>query len=325
MSGVPMQNSGKISSLTETLSSESAPFIYVFGHRNPDSDTICSALVVADWLSYTGKPARPYRLGELTPETRYILTMAGVSEPELLTEDLTGKTVWIVDFTDTEQGPPSLPDSNIIGIIDHHRLGTIITKNPPDVWVRAVGCCGTVILHILTKESPMPLTPAQATLLMGAILSDTVALTGPTTTSQDKEAVALLREIAGLDYDEFISGLLAAKTDLTGQPASVLLHRDAKDYQLHGVSLLLSQIEVRDMDDIASHLPALRQEMNHARINNGPDIVVLIVTDITNHNSVLYFSDNKITDIQQISLPGMTSRKKEILPWLTDHFASSTR
>lgn len=320
-----MQNSENLSSLTEMLSSESEPFIYVFGHRNPDSDTICSALLVADWLNHTGRAARPYRLGELTPETRYILKMAGVAQPELLTEDLTGKTVWIVDFTDTEQGPPSLPDSNIIGIIDHHRLGTLMTKNPPDIWVRAVGCCGTVILHILTKESPMPLTPEQATLLMGAILSDTVALTGPTTTPQDQEAVSQLREMAGLDYDDFVSGLLAAKTDITGQPASVLLHRDAKDYQLHGISLLLSQIEVRDMEDITPHLPALRQEMNHTRQTNGQDLVVLIVTDITNHHSVLYFSDNNITDIKQMSLPGMTSRKKEILPWLTDHFASPAR
>lgn len=320
-----MQNSDNISSSTETLSSERAPFIHVFGHLNPDSDTICSALVVADWLNHTGRPARPYRLGELTPETRYILKMAGVSQPELLTEDLTDKTVWLVDFTDSEQGPPSLSGSDVIGIIDHHRLGTLITKNPPDVWVRAVGCCGTVILHILTKESPMPLTSAQATLLMGAILSDTVALTSPTTTMQDQEAVTTLREIAGQDYDAFVSGLLAAKTDLTGQSAAVLLHRDAKAYQIHGVSLLLSQIEVRDMDDIAPYLSALQQEMSHPQQNNGPDRVVLVVTDITKHNSVLYFSDDNQTGMRQVSLPGMTSRKKEILPWLTDHMTSSKR
>ncbi|MDF7652980.1 manganese-dependent inorganic pyrophosphatase [Klebsiella variicola] len=320
-----MQNLTTISVLPAIPTVESDSLVRVFGHRNPDSDTICSALVVADWLNYRGQLARSYRLGEITPETQYILQAAGVTQPELLTEDLTDKTVWLVDFTDVEQGPPTLTDSNVIGIIDHHRLGTIITRNPPDVWIRAVGCCGTVILHILSKESPMPLTAAQAILLMGAILSDTVALSGPTTTAEDRKAVAMLREIASVDYDKFVAGLLTAKTDLTGQSAFVLLHRDAKNYQIHGVSLLLSQIEVHDMGDITPHLADLQQEIDHSCQHSDLDMVVLMVTDITHHNSMLYFSDNSLTGARQVFLPGMTSRKKEILPWLTQRFVSTKR
>ncbi|MFG6652943.1 DHHA2 domain-containing protein [Scandinavium sp. M-37] len=300
---------------------ESESMIYVFGHRNPDSDSICSARVVADWLTYTARPATPFRLGELTPETRYILDAAGVSPPALLTENLTDKKVWLVDFSDAEQGPPTLLDSDIIGIIDHHRIGTVVTRNPPDVWVRAVGCSATVILAILTRESPMPLSASQATLLLGAILSDTVALTGPTTTAQDRQAVAFLRDIVEVDYQSFVDGLLAAKTDLSGQSASQLLHRDAKNYQLHGLSILLSQIEVAALSDIDPHLPGLLQEIDHARQQSSLDIVVLILTDITQHNSVLYFSDNKVIGSCQVPLPGMTSRKKEILPWLTERLA----
>lgn len=167
--------------------------LYVFGHKNPDSDSICSALVVADWLNHLGKPAVAFRLGDLTPETRYILAAAGVQAPALLKGDLRDRKVWLVDFTDIEQGPASLLDSDVVGVIDHHRLGTLVTRNPPDVWVRAVGCCATVILQILTTEKPMPLNAAQATLLLGAILSDTVALSAPTTTEQDRLAVTRLR------------------------------------------------------------------------------------------------------------------------------------
>lgn len=105
--------------------------LYVFGHKNPDSDSICSALVVADWLNHLGKPAVAFRLGELTPETRYILAAAGVQAPPLLKGDLRDRKVWLVDFTDVEQGPASLPDSDVVGVIDHHRLGTLITRNPP--------------------------------------------------------------------------------------------------------------------------------------------------------------------------------------------------
>ncbi len=309
--------------LSLPLTSAQESIIHVFGHRNPDSDTICSALVVADWLNYTARPARPFRLGELTPETRYILQAAGVAPPDLLHDDLTNKKVWLVDFTDVEQGPLTLPDSDVIGIIDHHRVGTIVTKNPPDVWIRAVGCCATVILTILTTESPMPLSAAQAILLLGAILSDTVALSGPTTTPRDRESVAILRDIAGVDYDAFVAGLLAAKTSLEGQSAAQLLHRDAKNYQIHGVSLLLAQIEVRDMSDINPHLPGLKQEMERARLDLGLEMVVLMLTDITHRHSILYFSPNDLIRSHQVSLPGMTSRKKEILPWLTERLAAA--
>ncbi len=274
--------------------------LYVFGHKNPDSDSICSALVVADWLNHLGKPAVAFRLGELTPETRYILAAA-------------------------EQGPASLPDSDVVGVIDHHRLGTLITRNPPDVWIRAVGCCATVILSILASDTPMPLSSAQATLLLGAILSDTVALSAPTTTEQDRVAVARLCAISHVDYDAFTAGLLAAKTDLSGQSAPQLLHRDAKNYRIHSVSLLLSQIEVRAMSDIDPLLPALQQALEQAKQEAGLEMAALLVTDITRHRSTLYFSSNRVLAIRQVSLPGMTSRKKEVLPWLTLQIANAGR
>ncbi|ERH74227.1 DHHA2 domain-containing protein [Serratia marcescens] len=299
--------------------------LYVFGHKNPDSDSICSALVVADWLNHLGKPAVAFRLGELTPETRYILAAAGVQAPALLTEDLRDRKVWLVDFTDVEQGPASLPDSDVVGVIDHHRLGTLVTRNPPDVWVRAVGCCATVILQILAAERPMPLSAAQATLLLGAILSDTVALSAPTATEQDRLAAERLRAIAHVDYDAFTAGLLAAKTDLSGQSAAQLLHRDAKNYRIQSVSLLLSQIEVRTMSDIDPLLPALQQALEHAKQEAGLEMAALLVTDITCRRSTLYFSPNRVLDIRQVSLPGMTSRKKEVLPWLTRQIANAGR
>ncbi|CAI1678577.1 Manganese-dependent inorganic pyrophosphatase [Serratia marcescens] len=299
--------------------------LYVFGHKNPDSDSICSALVVADWLNHLGKPAVAFRLGELTPETRYILAAAGVQAPPLLKGDLRDRKVWLVDFTDVEQGPASLPDSDVVGVIDHHRLGTLITRNPPDVWVRAVGYCATVILQILAAERPMPLSSAQATLLLGAILSDTVALSAPTTTEQDRLAAERLRAISHVDYDAFTAGLLAAKTDLSGQSAAQLLHRDAKNYRIHSVSLLLSQIEVRTMSDIDPLLPALQQALEHTKQEAGLEMAALLVTDITCRRSTLYFSPNRVLDIRQVSLPGMTSRKKEVLPWLTRQIANAGR
>ena len=221
--------------------------IYVFGHQNPDSDSICSALVTADWLTMLGKSATPFRLGEITPETAFILQQAGVNPPRLLDEDLSEKQVWLVDFTDAEQGPPSLALSNIVGIIDHHRLGTVMTQNPPDVWIRAVGCCATILWQILSCENQLSISTSQATLMLGAIVSDTVALSSPTTTVHDIAAVKALIPISKLNYDHFVKGLLAAKTDIRGQSPHTLLMKDAKRYQINGLSVLLSQIEVATM------------------------------------------------------------------------------
>lgn len=107
-----------------------------------------------------------------------------------------------------------------------------------------------------------------------------------------------------------MTGLLRAKTDITGQSASVLLNRDAKNYRIHDVPLLLSQIEVRDMADITPLLPELLQEMDKTCKDSVLDMVILMVTDITSRNSVLLFRQQP-DRLPPVSLPGMTSRKKK--------------
>ncbi|CVB05381.1 Probable manganese-dependent inorganic pyrophosphatase [Serratia marcescens] len=299
--------------------------IRVFGHLNPDSDSICSALVTADWLQHIGKHATPFRLGDITPETAFILQQAGVEPPPLLNEDLSGKQVWLVDFTDAEQGPPSLAFSNIVGIIDHHRLGTVITQNPPDVWIRAVGCSATVLWQILTLEYQQPISPSQATLMLGAILSDTVALTSPTTTAHDRTAVKALSVISPLTYDTFVKGLLYAKTDIAGLTPDQLLMKDAKRYQINGKSILLSQIEVAGMSATDAVLPDLLVALTKECQSCHLDLAMLAVTDIFQKNSTLYFSENNALDLTCLSLPGVISRKKDILPWLTGALSTSSR
>lgn len=297
--------------------------IYVFGHQNPDSDSICSALVTADWLTMSGKSATPFRLGNIPPETAFILQQAGVEAPELLDEDLSGKPVWLVDFTDAEQGPPSLALSNVVGIIDHHRLGTVMTQNPPDVWIRAVGCCATILWLILTVENPLNISSSQATLMSGAILSDTVALSSPTTTAHDIAAVKALIAISKLNYDHFVKGILDAKTDIRGQSPHALLMRDAKRYQIHGLSVLLAQIEVAAMSEVDLILPDLLTAVTEEGLS--VDIAAMVFTDIIQKNSTLYFSENNALSFTSVSLPGVISRKKDILPWLTSTLSTSSR
>lgn len=107
---------------------------HVFGHKNPDSDSICTALVTADWLNRQGRPAQAYALGEPIAETHFILETAGVEAPPVLTGSVAGKPVFLVDFSELEQGPEGLAEADVQGLIDHHRIGTLITRGPRAQW-----------------------------------------------------------------------------------------------------------------------------------------------------------------------------------------------
>ena len=110
--------------------------LHVFGHKNPDSDSICTALVTADWLNRQGRQAQAYALGEPIAETRFILETAGVDAPPLLQGSVANKSVFLVDFSELEQGPEGLAEADVQGLIDHHRIGTLITRGPLDAWIR---------------------------------------------------------------------------------------------------------------------------------------------------------------------------------------------
>lgn len=124
--------------------------IHVFGHLNPDSDTVCTAYVAARWLTIKGQHAQAFRLGELNRETAFIFRHADLTPPPLLNDSLAGKDVWLVDFTEPAQGPASLNESNVVGIIDHHRLGGLITQLPPEVWIKPVGSSATLLWQLMT-------------------------------------------------------------------------------------------------------------------------------------------------------------------------------
>ncbi|WP_323895369.1 manganese-dependent inorganic pyrophosphatase [Aeromonas veronii] len=295
--------------------------IHVFGHKNPDSDSICSALVITDWLNGQGRQATPWRLGDLRTETRFILEQAGVSEPELLTKDLTGEDVWLVDFSDLEQGPATLAQANVLGLVDHHRLGTLVTQSPLDAWIRAVGCTCTIAFDLLSQQGTV--TRSQARLMLGAIMSDTLCLTSPTTTEQDKIACERLAPLAEVSLAEFGQQLLMAKTDLSGLTPTQLLQQDEKAFQAEGLNFIMSQIEVGSEQQLAEHLPALQQEMAQRVASEGLDFFVLMVTDLTAAASRIYFTEHAKVPAESSYHPGFVSRKKQGLPWVMDLLAKA--
>ena len=296
--------------------------LHVFGHKNPDSDSICTALVTADWLNRQGRPAQAYALGDPIAETRFILETAGVEAPPVLTVSVANKPVFLVDFSELEQGPEGLAEADVQGLIDHHRIGTLITRGPLDAWVRAVGCSATVLLELMGHES---LSRAQARLLLGAIISDTFNFTSPTTTAEDRLAVDRLLPIADLALAPFAQTLLERRTQLGDTPLCELLVADEKAYQIASHSLMVSQICVMDPSQIHSRMEELHQAMAQRLTLDSLDGYVLMLTDLAKGSSELHFASRGILPAEPVQLAGALSRKKEGLPWLTQQLSKVPR
>ncbi|WP_226572970.1 manganese-dependent inorganic pyrophosphatase [Mangrovibacter yixingensis] len=297
--------------------------IQVVGHLNPDSDAICSAWVTAKWLARQGRKAQAWRAGALNRETQFIFDRAGLEPPPLLDISLENQAVWLVDFTELAQGPETLSGSNIIGIVDHHRLGGLVTSLPPEVWIKPVGSTATVLWQIMLPEQRQALTSAECTLLLGAIFSDTVALRSPTTTQDDRNAAEVLNLRAGVDTQQFAKELLRAKTDIAGLDAETLLRKDLKRFDFSSTQVWVAQLELADIDQATPLLPALRAEMARLQSSQHADLVVLMLTDISQPASCLHFVGSALPGAKPCTIPGMLSRKKQLLPWLENQLTLS--
>ncbi|WP_159566324.1 manganese-dependent inorganic pyrophosphatase [Budvicia diplopodorum] len=291
--------------------------ISVFGHLNPDSDSICSALVVTDWLNFLNRNAVAYRLGEINPETQFLLTQANLQPPTLLSHDIEGQDVWLVDFSELEQGPTGLEKSNVIGLIDHHRMGSLITAEPLDAWIRKVGCCGTIVFDIVSNQAGYTLSSAHSLLLLGAILSDTVGFQSPTTTDQDRTAAEALAVSANVNLADFTLSLLNAKTDISGLSIERLLQKDEKNYTIADNKMILAQIEVSSFAAIDDKIADLKAEMEKRVVTDKLDFYVLMVTSLSTSQSQIYFSNHNPVSQVPVLMENTISRKKQLLPWLT--------
>lgn len=294
--------------------------IHVIGHLNPDSDAICTAAMTARWLTLRGQQATAWRAGEPNRETQFIFEHAGLSMPELLTFPLTDSDVWLVDFTEPAQGPDSLAESNVVGIIDHHRLGGLMTRLPPEVWVKPVGSSATLFMATDVGRGASPDLFLRGRVAAGAILSDTVTLRSPTTTADDCQAVDALVEKTGVDREAFCRDLLSAKTSVEGMSARQLLNKDCKTFTIHGHQVCVAQLELYALDQVAPVLDDLRAEMVRYAEERHAALVVLMLTDINKGDTSLWFAGKELTDIAQpCKVEGMLSRKKQMLPWLENH------
>lgn len=301
--------------------------VFVTGHKNPDTDSICSALSYAALKQAQGVEAVAVRLGEVNKETQYALDNFQVEAPELIASVEEKQAVMLVDHNEPAQSVDGLDKAELLEIVDHHRLGGLNTANPIFVHIEPVGCTATIITKMFDCQK-VELPKKVAGLLLSAIVSDTVLFKSPTCTEQDKAAAEKLAVIAGVNLKEYGMAMLKAGADLGDLTPAQIAKTDSKPFSFGNYKAIVAQISVMDTADILAKKAELVAAMQELCQNEGYDMSLLMVTDIMEESTELVFvgepkqliadAFGKDASGDSIYLPGVMSRKKQIVPQLTE-------
>ena len=305
--------------------------ICVVGHSNPDTDSVTAAIAYANFLNATGADAKAcmqISAENLNPESKVVLEKFGLVVPEEIT-DAAGKDVALVDFSDVAQAPANIGDANVVGIVDHHKIGDIVTNSPIFFYAKPVGCTGTVLLEMY-KSNNIDLPKDIAGGMLCAILSDTVNFKSPTCTDADKAAVAELLEITGVtDQDALFMDMLKAKSSVEGVSMKDLIFRDYKDFDMNGKKVGIGQIELATLDQVADIRDGLYKAVEEVKAD-GRHSVLFMLTDVVKEGTdLMVVSDDPAViegafsgkiEGQSMWVDGMMSRKKQVVPSLQDAF-----
>jgi len=302
----------------------------IFGHKNPDTDSICSALVYADLKSKLGENVEAVRLGSVNGETQFVLDTFQVKAPrqvETVANEV--KEVILVDHNERQQSANDIEQVQVVEVIDHHRIANFETSNPLYMRVEPVGCT-TTILKKLYKENGVEIPKEIAGLMLSAIISDTLLLKSPTCTEQDVKAAHELAQIAGVDLETYGLAMLKAGADLSEKTIAELISLDSKEFQMGSAKVEIAQVNAVDVNDVLARQEELEAALNAIIEKKGLDLFVFVVTDILNNDSVALAlgksaqvvekAYNVKLDANKAVLKGVVSRKKQIVPVLTDTF-----
>jgi len=296
---------------------------FVVGHKNPDTDSVASAIAVADLMTKRGIAAKPAAQGKPTPETDFVLGKFGVKAPEIVT-DATDKKIILVDHSDLAQSLENLAKGEILGVVDHHKLGDVTTSSPLEMWVWPAGCSCTVVAGMYDFYG-IEIPKAIAGIMLCAILSDTVLYKSPTCTPADKKACEKLAKIAGVkDMMALGMEMFKVKSAVDGTPIRDLVFRDYKDFKMSGTGVGIGQLEVVDLAILDKYKADLQADIAKVKKEKGLHSVFLLLTDIMKEGSEMLIVSDDPAVVEKafgvkpkgtsVWLPGVMSRKKDVVP-----------
>ena len=305
---------------------------FIFGHQNPDTDAIGTAIAYSYLQNKLGYNTEAVALGEPNDETAYALKKFGFEAPQVIkTAADKVNAVMLVDHNEPQQSVSDIDKVKVTHVVDHHRIMNFNTADPLFYRAEPVGCTSTIMWKLF-NENHIEIPQNIAGIMLSAIISDTLLLKSPTTTDDDHKAVESLAKIAGVDYQEYGLKMLKAGTNIASKSEEELIDLDAKSFELNGNNVRVAQINVVDLPEAMERKDAFLKAMDDSSKSNGYDMFMLLITNILDSDSEALVVGNdgtkatfekafgkKLSD-SEVKLPGVVSRKKQVVPPLTEAF-----
>ena len=237
--------------------------------------------------------------------------------------DLKKKRLILVDHNEKSQSAEGLEEAEILEIIDHHRIGDIETVGPVYFRNQPVGCTATIICNMY-REHNVEVPKSIAGILCSAILSDTLIFKSPTCTSIDKSAAEYLAAIAEIDIAGFSKKMFRAGSNLVNKEIEEIFYQDFKQFKAGKFEIGVAQINSMDSNELEEIKDSIKEYIKKVHQEKGMDMILVMLTDIINENTELLFEGDKPEIIaaafngtvkdNSILLPGVVSRKKQVIP-----------
>lgn len=300
----------------------------VFGHKSPDTDSTGSPIIWAWYLNeIKGQSAEAVLLGEPNTEAAFVLNKWDLPKPRIIDGVDADQAVVIVDTNNPAELPDAINDADIQAIIDHHKLvGGLETKGPIDIRIEPLACTATIMWKMIGKDMAQAPKGIKGAML-SCILSDTLEFRSPTTTQEDKAIAHDLAKDLGVDLGAYASEMFEAKSDVSAFSDAELLRMDSKEYEVGGTKFRVSVLETTAPKMILDRKDSLMAAMSDVAAADGVDQVLLFVVDILNEEATLLVPNDLVKTVAEKSfdatvtgdsvvLPGVMSRKKQIIPVL---------
>ena len=302
--------------------------IKVFGHKSPDTDSTGSPIAWAWYLTEVkGTPAEAVLLGEPNTEAAFMLKHWDLPKPAIITDLAPGEKVVVVDTNNPAELLPAIHDADLLAIIDHHMLvGGLKTKTPIDITIRPLACTATILHDLMGADiarAPRGIKGA----MLSCILSDTLEFRSPTTTAHDRTVAESLAADLSVSLTDLAAAMFEAKSDVSAFSDAELLRMDSKEYNVAGKELRVSVLETTAPKVVLDRKASLMASMETVAKEDGADQVLLFVVDILREEATLLVPNDLVRQLAEASfgvtvtgdtvvLPGVMSRKKQIIPAL---------
>ncbi len=303
---------------------------HIIGHKNPDTDTVCSAIAYEHFLKEQNVEAKAFVLGKVNNETKFVLDYFKVDEPEHITELPRGAEIILLDHNEEKQSIDNIKDLDIVEIIDHHKI-KLETDKPISIYIKPLGSsCSIIAEKYFETQTDLPRDIAG--LLLAGIVSDTLFFRSPTTTETDKQLVEKLKKISEIDdVEKFSLEMFNAKSDLGDIAAEELIKLDYKVFEFGGNEYGIGVMETTNVDFGLNKKEELIEKMKEIKEKDGLKGLFFVIVDILNEKSYTLCSGQDEKELFEelfsardddgvLFADKLVSRKKQIVPAFEEHF-----